>query len=80
MLYYRAKQSDIIIHNRPWVQTIKNELFTPAEYKKYSKPDIYGACLKPQHVECVEISRKKTYWFFGARFEIGNGYQPDKPY
>ena len=39
---------------------IQNELFTPAEVKRYNV-DVN----KCQKVQC---SRKKTYFFFGARF------------
>lgn len=41
---------------------IGNELYTPAEYKKLAN------C--PAWFEEVEISRKKVYFFFGARFAM----------
>lgn len=42
---------------------VEDELYTPKECERYNVPvDL----LQP-----VNISRKSTYWFFGARFEIG---------
>ena len=40
---------------------IGNELYTPKEREKIANNDRY--------FEKVEISKNKTYWFFGARFE-----------
>ena len=40
---------------------IANELYSPREYSKL--------VICPDCVELVEVSKKKTYWFFGARFE-----------
>ena len=40
---------------------IANELYTPKEYNKLA--------ICPDWVELVEVSKKKIYWFFGARFE-----------
>lgn len=48
--------------------TIKNELFTPAEVKKYSTPDKGGYYLHKEWVEEVNVPRSSTYFFFGARF------------
>lgn len=48
--------------------TVKNELLTERERNtkfRYLQDDIF----KP-----VEVSKKKTYWFFGARFENGTTY------
>lgn len=39
---------------------IADELYTPTEYKKLA--NYHG------YFEEVEISKKKIYWFFGARF------------
>jgi hypothetical protein len=44
---------------------IANELYTPKEISKYP-----GGVLM---CEPVEISRKKIYWFFGARFSSDPG-------
>ena len=39
---------------------IANELYTPAERKKYNAPD---------HIfRVLEIPRTKTYWCFGCRY------------
>lgn len=48
--------------------TVKNELLTKRERNtkfRYLQDDIF----KP-----VNVSKKNTYWFFGARFENGTTY------
>ena len=50
-------------------ELIANELYTPAELKRLT----YGATFRGVKDDAiifdpVEISRKQTYWFFGARF------------
>lgn len=42
---------------------VANELYTPAEYNKLCK-HLNGSWM----FDIIDISRKKTYWFFGARF------------
>jgi hypothetical protein len=39
---------------------IANELYTEREIGKYD--------LNKEYMDEVNVSRKKTYWFFGARF------------
>ena len=39
---------------------IAHELYTPRERERVA--------MKDEFFDRVEISRKKTYWFFGARF------------
>lgn len=74
MIYYKVKAE---YDNKPllrykekngfsyWINDggilIGNELFTPKEREKLAVKD---CCF-----EKVEISKNKTYWFFGARFE-----------
>lgn len=41
---------------------IADELYTIKEAEKYS--------INPAYYDIVEISQRKTYWFFGARFEM----------
>ena len=41
---------------------VKNELFTPSEYKKYKLGKL-AACFR-----VVEASRKQTFFSFGCRF------------
>lgn len=44
--------------------TVKNELLTEKERNKkfrYLSDDVF---------QVVEVSKKKTFWMFGARFEI----------
>lgn len=68
MLYYKVIVPDKMYRNDPWLETIKDELFTPAEFKKFSTPDKYGCKLSPKWVMPIYHSRKRTYWFFGARY------------
>lgn len=67
MLYYQVKKADKLSRLDGYIQTVANELFTPAEYRKYSQPDRHGYRLRPEWVRPVEVSRKRVYWFFGAR-------------
>jgi hypothetical protein len=75
MLYYRVKPD---MDNRPLYKfvgnttkvkrdgiLIANELYTPAERKQIANADKF--------FEKVEISQRKTYWFFGARFSDETG-------
>jgi hypothetical protein len=39
---------------------VGNELYTEKEVERRH--------LNPGYMELVEVSKKKTYWFFGARF------------
>ena len=45
---------------------IANELYTAREVQKQN--------LNLTYMEEKEISSKKIYWFFGARFEFGTSY------
>lgn len=67
MLYYKVVKGDKLFRRRGYIQTVGGELFTPAEVERYSKPDKYGACLRPEWLEPVQVPKNKTYWFFGAR-------------
>lgn len=70
MLYYRVKMPDKLFRFNGYMQTIGKELFTPAEYRKYSTPDKFGCFLHREWLEPVNVSKKRVYWFFGARFEM----------
>ena len=48
---------------------VGKELYTKREIEKYKTPNSF--------YEPFEISRRKTYWFFGARFAIGHGQMDD---
>ena len=69
MLYYKVVKSDKLFRFNGYLQTVKDELFTPAEFRKYSTPDKHGCCLRREWLQEVNVSRKRIYWFFGARFE-----------
>lgn len=67
MLYYRIKKEYdgaryIVPQGKVGYvrEVIADELYTEKEKEKFCLP--IGWCEK------VNISRKKTYWFFGARF------------
>ena len=63
MKYYRVTKDNVHDYFTGYT-TIKNELLTEKERNtkfRYLKDDCF---------EIVEISRKKTYWFFGARFAL----------
>ena len=47
-------------------ELIGGELYTPCERAKIMNG--------PWMFEEVNISKRKIYWFFGARFEFDNGY------
>lgn len=60
MIYYQVlPQYDNFALPKRYIY-VRNELFTPAEVKKYNVDT--NKCRK------IECSRKKTYFFFGARF------------
>ena len=40
---------------------VADELYTPAEARKYN--------VNMDYVDAVEVSKRRVYWFFGARFE-----------
>ena len=40
---------------------VADELYTPTEAKRYN--------LNMDYVDAVEVSRRRVYWCFGARFE-----------
>lgn len=68
MLYYKVKTPDKLYRFNNYLETIPNELFTPAEVKRYSVPDKHGCKLHLAWLEPVNISKRSVYWFFGARF------------
>lgn len=70
MTYYRVKpQYDnfrLIRDHKYHGILIANELYTGKELVK--KKILFCYRVEPDFFEKVEISRKKIYWFFGARF------------
>ncbi len=62
MKFYKVKREAYDYFNK--FQTVKDELLTEKERNtkaRYIKDDVF---------EVVEVSKKKTYWFFGARFAM----------
>ena len=70
MRYYRVKPEYDCKHDYfTGYTTIKNELLTPRERNRkfrYLTDDVF---------ETVNVSRKKIYWAFGARFALDKGYR-----
>ena len=61
MKYYKVKPKADNRERPDGSIYIANELYTPAEAKKYN--------LNMDYVDVVEVSKRCVYWFFGARFE-----------
>lgn len=60
MTYYRVKEQYENMRRSDGSIYVGGELLTESETKKYNTPE---------HIlDAVNVSRKKTYWFFGARF------------
>lgn len=70
MLYYKVKTPDKLYRFKSYLQTVQNELYTPAEVKRYSVPDKHGCRMRPEWLKPVNISKRRVYWFFGARFAM----------
>lgn len=60
MKYYRIKKEHDNRRRLDGSILIGNELYTEKELNKYKIPEAY--------CNIVEISKKKVYFFFGARF------------
>lgn len=71
MLYYKVKTPDKLYRFSGYLQTVPNELYTPVEVKRYSVPDKHGCRMRLEWLEPVNISKRRVYWFFGARFAAG---------
>lgn len=74
MLYYKVKpDGDQFVIDKKFNILVKDELFTQKEYEKiryiFLKMGKGNAILK-RKFEFVEIPKNKTYFFFGARFEM----------
>ena len=67
MTYYRVRKEYDQFPQNPRVRDgnilVADELFTTAEFNKL--PFVYAGAF-----ERVEIPKTKTYWCFGARFEM----------
>lgn len=66
MLYYQVNENADQrrpCRAKPENFLIKNELITAAEWRKN-----FPGVAPERYAKPVEISRKKTFWFFGARF------------
>jgi hypothetical protein len=59
--YYRVPEQYDNLRRIDGSILVRNELYTAKELEKYRIPKSY--------LEEVEISRKKIYFFFGARFQ-----------
>lgn len=67
MIFYRVKkEADGVSVGRNFRQLVRNELYNERELEVYNIPMRY--------VIPVEVRKPDTYWFFGARFASGCGY------
>jgi hypothetical protein len=67
MVYYRVKpEYDNVPYNDKHDFLIANELWTEKELTRNRV--LFGRKITFDCFERVEISRRKIYWFFGARF------------
>lgn len=60
MKYFQVKRESDQVRVNPVHFLIKEELYTEREKEKLGIPE--------RHLISVEVSRKQTFWFFGARF------------
>lgn len=63
MKYYKVVKPDMHDYFTGYT-TVKDELLTSRE-KNRKFPHLFDDCFTE-----VEVSQKKIYWFFGARFEV----------
>lgn len=77
MLYMRVKPSaDQFIINKKCDALVANELYTIKEFEKLRYEFLKmgrGTMELKNKFELVDISRKQTYFFFGARFSNDTG-------
>jgi hypothetical protein len=68
MKYYKIKQiaDQLPLYKKSGWFLIANELWTEKEFNKITLSDSNKN--KFDYVEQIEISKNKTYFFFGARF------------
>ncbi len=64
MKYFKVKKNADQKRRKDGSIYIANELYTPKEAEKYN--------INPDYCDIVEISQRKTYWCFGARFAMEN--------
>jgi len=65
MKFYKVKnQSDNVPHRKGFL--VGNELYTEKELNKLS----LSSNFIEENFDSVEINKFKTFWMFGARFEI----------
>lgn len=60
MVYYQVKKEYDNKRRSDGSIYVADELLTAAEVKRYNTPERY--------IKAVTVSKKKTYFFFGARF------------
>ena len=60
MIYYRVKSQFDNCRRPDGSIWIANELYTQTELVRFKA--------NPHIFDCVEVSKHKTYWLFGARF------------
>lgn len=68
MLYFQVTTPDKVFRFNGYLQTVGRELFTAREFERYSAPDKYGCRLRREWVRPVNVSPRRVFFFFGARF------------
>lgn len=70
--YKRMNNSKYLVNDGSIL--IGNELYTEKEYNRMIENYVFRIPVEKLFSR-VEISKRRVYWFFGARFEIDNGYK-----
>ena len=75
MTYYKVKEKYDGVNVNPLIADsnilIKNELITTAELKRLLARGLSKYKNYANFFDVVEVSKNKTYFFFGARYESG---------
>ena len=71
MKYYKVKkQYDNYQKNSDFDIFVQNELYTEKEFEKVKNEYIGNKDKLLKMFDIVEVSKRKIYWLFGARFEM----------
>ena len=66
MKYYRIKKEKYFYNGKKSIILVRDELITLNEWNKLG----LNADRLNEYIELIEVSKKKVFWFFGARFEM----------
>lgn len=69
MLYYKVKpEFDNVVIDKKFNILIGNELYTPKEFEKIKSNYHKNKDNLNKMVDAINVSKRKIYWCFGARF------------